>query len=206
LELRQRGADFLIQIRGRVLMNSAARRSEEELAALGLQHLDRAPTPRVLISGLGMGCTLRAALDLLPPRAAVDVVEINPVVSAWCRGPLAALNRDALLDPRVTVHTADVARVIKGADPGSYSALVLDLYEGPHAATQAVDDPFYGMGALARCRAALMPGGVLTVWSEAADAAFEARLRASGLQGTAHRLAAGGGAATHVVYRATRSR
>src|ERR1700751_262696 len=92
LELRQRGSDdFLITIAGRVLMTSQARRSEEALAALPLR--DRAPSNirDVLVGGLGMGYTLRAALDLLPAAARVTVVELNADVAAWCRGPLSRL-------------------------------------------------------------------------------------------------------------------
>ena len=96
LELRQRGDDeFLIVIAGRVLMTSAARRSEEALATLGCAAIARTGAPRVLIGGLGMAYTLRAALDALPATAKVVVAELNPVVADWCRGPMAALTRGA---------------------------------------------------------------------------------------------------------------
>jgi len=66
LELRQRGdGGFLIVIAGRVLMTSNDRRSEQALASLACRGL-AAPRPRVLIGGLGMGYTVRAALDALP--------------------------------------------------------------------------------------------------------------------------------------------
>src|SRR5205823_1736782 len=110
LELRRRGdADFLITIAGRVLMTSQARRSEEALATLPLR--DRPPprVDRVLIGGLGMGYTLRAALDVLPATARVTVVELNADVAAWCRGPLAPLTDGAVADSRVTIVVGDVA-------------------------------------------------------------------------------------------------
>jgi spermidine synthase len=69
LQLRQRGArEFLIVIGGRVLMTSNDRRSEQGLATLACEGLTR-DRPRVLIGGLGMGYTVRAALDALPARA-----------------------------------------------------------------------------------------------------------------------------------------
>ncbi len=199
LELRQRGdADFLITIAGRVLMTSSARRSEQALATLGLAHLVRRPAPRVLIGGLGMGYTVRAALGALPPAARVTVAELTPEVAAWCRGPLAPLTGGAVLDPRVEVVIGDVADVIARAAPAAYDAILLDLYEGPRAATQRRDDPFYGPAALARSRAALAPGGVLAVWSEDPDAPFERRFGAAGFTVTTHKVRGDG--RVHIVY------
>ncbi|HMG23231.1 MAG TPA: hypothetical protein VK607_17970, partial [Kofleriaceae bacterium] len=147
--------------------------------------------------GLGMAFTVRAALDALPPRAEVVVAELTPEVEAWCRGPLAALTGGALDDPRVAVVIGDVAQVIGDAPAGHYHAILLDLYEGPHAATQRRDDPFYGRAALARSRAALAAGGVLAVWSEEPDAGFANRLAAAGFDVATHRL---GAPRSHVVY------
>ena len=66
IELRQRGErDYLITLDGRVLMNSAGSRSEKALAELACAELRGRRRPRVLVGGLGMGCTLRAALDAL---------------------------------------------------------------------------------------------------------------------------------------------
>ncbi|MGB1700468.1 MAG: spermidine synthase, partial [Nannocystaceae bacterium] len=114
LELRQRDVDdFLIVVAGRVLMSSKAHRSEVEVATLPCELLRGIPKPRVLIGGLGMGYTLRAALDTCPVDANICVAELNPAVVEWCRGPLAALTDDALSDPRVTVHVGDVAKVIR---------------------------------------------------------------------------------------------
>ena len=199
LELRQRGdTDFLIVIGGRVLMTSASRSSEEALSTLAFEALRARAAPRVLIGGLGMAFTLRAALDVLPAAASVVVAELNPEILGWCRGPLGPSTRHAVDDPRVTVELADVARVIADAAPGSLDAILLDLYEGPNAASQEADDPFYGPAALARTRAALAPGGILGVWSEDADAPFAKRFAAAGFTVTTHRIGAGG--RRHLVY------
>jgi len=191
LELRRRGDDYLIAVDGRVLMNSHANRSEVALAAHALAHLRGASTPRILVGGLGMGCTLRAALDRLPPAARVEVSEKNAAIVDWCAGALAAVNENALADPRVRVAVEDVADRI-GASRACFDAILLDLYEGPHAKTDADADPFYGRRALERTRAALAPGGVFAVWSEDRDAGFEARLRAGGFAVAPHRPGRGG--------------
>jgi spermidine synthase len=201
LELRKRGErDFLILINNRVLMNSSANRSEIALGELACREVAARPRPRVLIGGLGMGLTLRAALDSLPATAQVFVAEINPVVVTWCRGPLAELSREAADDPRVAVVNDDVAAVIAKAGPGGerYDAIIIDLYEGPHAGTDASNDPFYGSRALKKTLAALSSGGIFAVWGEAADTAFEKRLTTAGFTVTA--LRPGRGGLRHVVY------
>src|SRR5438552_6032433 len=131
LELRRRGDnEYLILIAGRVLMNSASRRSEEALATLACGELKTTTGPRVLVGGLGMAFTLRAVLDGLGATAKITVAELNADIVAWCRGPLAASTAHAVDDPRVQIELADVAAVIAAAKPGSYDAIVLDLYEG----------------------------------------------------------------------------
>ncbi len=195
LQLRQRGErEFLITIDGRVLMTSHDRRSELGLATLACKGL--AGGPRVLIGGLGMAYTVRAALDALPPGAELVVVELTPAVAAWCKGPLAPLTDGAVNDRRVKIVIGDVARVIAKAPRDHYQAIILDLYEGPHAATQRTDDPFYGSEALSRSRAALAPGGVLAVWSEDPDPAFKRRFE-HGFDVATHRI---GTVRKHVVY------
>jgi len=194
LELRRRGTrDFLIVIDGRVLMTSVTRSSEEALSTRALAGL---AAKNVMIGGLGMAFTLRAALDAAP-RAKVTVVELNPIVVEWCRGPLAELTAHAVDDPRVTIEVADVADAIARARPASLDAILLDLYEGPHAASQDREDPFYGPRALARAYTALAPGGVFGVWSEDADPAFARRIGVR-FDVATHRL--GDGGRRHVVY------
>ena len=90
LVLQQQGDDFLIWFDGRVLMNSFSRGSEEQLAQLALAGVGDRPAPRVLVGGLGMGFTLRAALDVLPAAAHIVIAELNRVIVDWCEGPLAA--------------------------------------------------------------------------------------------------------------------
>lgn len=195
LELRRRGDDWLMVIAGRVLMNSFSRSSEEDLARLGIERLGR-PPKRVLVSGLGMGFTLRALLDRAPPAARVTVAEVNPIVVEWCRGPLGPATSDAIADPRVHVHVGDVAPLI--AKASSFDLILLDLYEGPNSATQRADDRFYGAAALGRLHRALAPGGVAGIWSEDADAPFARRFAAAGFAVTKDSIGRGG--RRHVVY------
>ena len=67
----------------------------------------------MLIGGLGMGFTLRAALAELPGDAGVTVAELVPAVIAWARGPMAEIFGGSLDDPRVSVREADVGALIR---------------------------------------------------------------------------------------------
>lgn len=202
LVLRRRGErDFAIALDHRVLMTSAAHRSEQVLAELACAPLVERPRARVLIGGLGMGYTLRAALERLPADARVVVSEIEPCVVRWCRGPLAALSGAALEDPRVELREADVARVIADAAAGggqTYDAIALDLFEGPRGTRTEGDHPHYGDAALARARRVLAADGVLAIWSEDAAPGFERRARSAGF-GVALRRAGRGGR-RHAIY------
>jgi len=203
LELRKRGQrDFLITLNGQVLMNSMANRSEVALGQLACRHLNHATQPLVLVGGLGMGFTLKAVLDTLPAAARVVVAELNPVVLAWCRGPLAALTDHAVADVRVSVEIGDVAQLIhryaKDDALEKLDAVILDLYTGPYVRSHKRDDPLFGSIAINTTRAALKPDGVFAVWGEDYDAGFAKRLATAGFVSTRHRSGRGGSG--HVVY------
>ena len=199
LELRRRGErDFLMTIAGRVLMNSQHHRSEDVLSDVACAELGEKSRPRVLLGGLGMGYSLRAALDHLPPKAAVTVVDLNQTVVDWNRGPLGPLAKFPLADERVQVVVADVAKVIAKARGGCYDAILFDLYEGPHSVINRDWHPLYGSEAIQRTRSALAPDGIFAVWSEEADPPFEERLKKHGFTVTRHKGGAGG--RLHIVY------
>lgn len=203
LELRQRGErDFMITIAGRVLMTSNLHRSELAVAELACALIQKRPDARVLIGGLGLGYTLRAALDALAKSTHVCVAELNPVVERWCRGPLAPLTNDALSDRRVEVFIGDVTQQIRRAAAKGgqrYDAIILDLYVGPADLPRGQHDPLYGSEIVRATHAALTPGGVYTVWAEDGNRSFLERLTRTGFK--AELLRVDGGGPRHAVYR-----
>ena len=176
LKLVRRADEYIILANGRSLMSSRMHGSEEALATFACRRAQTLAAPNVLIGGLGMGFTLRATLDLLPPRATVVVAEIVPAVVEWNRGPLAALAGDPLGDPRVRVEIDDVA-VTLAASRGAFDAILLDVDNGPAALAAASNDALYDNRGIAQAFAALKMNGVLAVWSAREDRKFEQRLR-----------------------------
>ncbi|MCP4895932.1 MAG: spermidine synthase [bacterium] len=183
--LLQRGAlEFAIAVDHLTLMTSESNLSELELGRVPCGRLANRRDPKILLAGLGMGYTLRAALNALPVDARVEVVELNPVIAYWCRGPLAVLTDHAVDDSRVELHFGDVAENIRLAADGTqrYDAIILDLYQGTFDANKDPSHPHYGSEALARTRRALTPGGIFAAWTEEADPGFEETLRKVGFE------------------------
>jgi spermidine synthase len=206
LRLKRRGAEFSIMLGDNELMNSRLSGSEQALATLSCERMRSRPGPRVLIGGLGMGFTLRAALAALDPQALVVVAELVPAVVAWARGPMADLHGSSLTDSRVTIVEMDVGRLIHEAR-ASYDAILLDVDNGPDGLTRNANDALYNKAGLNAAREALRPGGVLAVWSSGPDQGFTENLRRAGFSVEEIKARANGkrGGARHVIWIATRA-
>jgi spermidine synthase len=161
LKLVRHDSDHVIMVDGNELMNSRVGGSEEALAVMACERLRKGVEPHLLIGGYGMGFTLRAALGV--------------------RGPMAALTAGCLDDPRVKLFAGDVAAEI-GAGARRYDAILLDVDNGPSGLVRADNDGLYSMRGLAAAKAALRPGGILAIWSAAPDAAFTRRLEDCGFK------------------------
>jgi spermidine synthase len=179
LKLMQRGHEFSIMTGATELMNSRLSGSEEVLAERSCALIADRAKPRILIGGLGMGFTLRAALKALKTESEIVVAELVPAVVAWARGPLQPIYGESLGDPRVTIIERDVGAVIAAA-PGRYDAILLDVDNGPDGLTRDANEGLYSFAGLERARRALTKNGVLAVWSSAPDAGFTRRLKSSG--------------------------
>lgn len=205
LTLRRKSEEYSVSVNDVVLMNSSAHYSEEQLAVLGCAHLEAHPKARVLVGGLGMGYTLRAALDVLPRDATVEVAELLPEMVEWNRGPLGHLAGHPLDDPRTWVRTEDVRRTLECAHD-AYDAILLDVDNGPLAFTAQSNDALYTDAGLQSVARALRPRGVLSLWSTHDDGTFTQRLRRGGFHARKKRVPARvGGNFIHVLWLATKT-
>jgi spermidine synthase len=206
LKLARRNTEYIILANGKTLMSSRMHGSEEALATFACSGLRTAKQARVLIGGLGMGFTLRAALDLLPRDAKIVIAELVPAVVEWNRGPLGPLAGHPLKDKRVRIEVLDVAIAIKSRQH-ELDAVLLDVDNGPTPFTTAQNSSLYDDQGLAAIHAALRPRGVLTVWSARDDHKFERRLRYGGfiveVEHVRGRLKKGG--PFHTIFRAHKS-
>jgi len=181
MTLTRRDREYVILANGKSLMSSRMHGSEEAMATLACARARALERPSVLIGGLGMGFTLRATLDLLPPGAKVVVAELVPAVVEWNRGVLGPLAAHPLRDRRVRVGVGDVAAAIDAAC-ARFDAILLDVDNGPDAFTATDNAGLYGDRGLASARRALRPDGTLAVWSAWEDRKFEQRLRFAGFR------------------------
>lgn len=205
LRLKQRGSEFSIMLGTIELMNSRLSGSEEQLARLSFDRIKNHPKPHILIGGLGMGFTLRAALDVVGDNARITVGELVPAVVEWARGPMAEVFKGCLDDSRVDIALGDVGVTI-GKGKAKYDAILLDVDNGPEGLTRRKNDDLYSVAGLRVAKAALKPNGVLSVWSSAPDSGFTRRLREAGftVEELKVRASTKGSGARHVIWMATK--
>lgn len=189
LELRRRGHEYVIYAGGYDLMSSDDDASSIALSDLGCKHLSGQPSVTVLVGGLGMGYTLRAALDRVTKSSVVEVAELVSAVVDWNREWLGDLASNPLDDSRTKLIVGDVASPIASAK-NKYSAILLDVDNGPDSLAHAGNDNLYSKAGIERALRALRPGGVLGVWSFDDDKGFTKRLGKAGFTVTTHKVSA----------------
>ena len=205
LRLMQRGAEFSMRLGQNELMSSRLSGSEEALATLACRRIEAVKRPHLLIGGLGMGFTLRAALAVLGSDARIMVAELVPAVIGWARGPMADIFGDSLDDPRASIREADVVDVIRSHD-SAFDAILLDVDNGPEGLIRKANDALYDLKGLNAIRRALRPGGVFAVWSSGPNPLFSKRLRAAGfdVNEVAVRATTKRSGSRHVIWFATK--
>lgn len=198
VDLQTDGMHYMIFTDGALLMTSRCHDSEDGLARLAWEKWRGSGAPRVLIGGLGMGFTLRAALDLLPPEARVDVVELVPQVETWNRSLLAPLNGNALEDPRVRLHLEDCMSFLARGGR-TYDLVLMDLDNTLEKPAQPGNRELYEASGIAALRQALAPGGVAGFWFQCLQEPFSRRLIEAGFACDWHEIASGSGEIPHAV-------
>lgn len=204
MALYRHDGDYAIRVDGEELMSTRRHHSEDVLAEVVCEPLREREGARVLIGGLGLGFTLRAALRSLAPDARVVVAEIVEEVIRWNRNPDYALAAEALDDPRVELLHDDVGNVL-AAGAGEFDGIMLDVDNGAAALSTRGNAALYRAEGIRRAAAALRPGGRLAYWSAGGDPEFERALRREGLSVEVTRARPHPGLrAWHTIFVATR--
>jgi spermidine synthase len=113
LLLARRGTEWEVRAGGHTLMLNQTHGSEMALARLAF---DKVPdAKKVLVGGLGLGFSLRATLDLLPPDGRIVLAEFSPALVRWNRERVGELAGNPLQDARVQVSVGDVCERIAEA-------------------------------------------------------------------------------------------
>ena len=182
LTFSQRDQEFSIRLSGirGELMDSRVFNSEKELSQMGCAHLKTTPNAHVLVGGLGMGYTLRAALNEVTPSSKVTVAELIPQVVEWNKGPLGNCAKNPLQDPRTHVVVGDVKHLLNTRKP-TFDAILLDVDNGPSAFHGQDNDSLYTLEGIYLAKNALKEGGILAVWSAYSDPKYTKLLRKAGL-------------------------
>lgn len=155
------------------LMSSLFTAGETALATLGLAATSGEPLD-IVVGGLGLGHTARAALDDPRVRSLVVVEALAPVID-WHRRGLTPLGAGLSDDPRCSFREGDFFGLAEGASgfdtDGSgrvYDAVLLDIDHSPGALLNAAHAGFYTSAGLKRLARWLRPAGVFAMWSDAA--------------------------------------
>ncbi|HUS33168.1 MAG TPA: hypothetical protein VMZ53_31920 [Kofleriaceae bacterium] len=157
-----------------LLMSSAVTVSEREqatraIAMHGGSHLD------VMIGGLGLGYTAKAALDS-DRVARVEVVELVQGVIDWVQRGIIPLGTELFADPRFHVTQDDVFERLTRPPTTKHDILIIDVDHSPDERLGETSDSFYAHANLTLAARHLKAGGVFGVWSTSPNPAFEAEL------------------------------
>jgi len=176
---------YEVKLGDEFLMSSLVTAGEVALADHGLAAISGDGFD-IVIGGLGLGYTARAALAHDTVRSAIVIEALAPVIG-WHRRGVVPLGRELREDPRCRMVCGDffaLAASAEGFDHGApgrrFDAVLLDIDHSPRHRLAAGNDDFYRRAGLARVRDHLLPGGVFALWSnDPPDDEFMAELEAT---------------------------
>lgn len=162
---------FEVKLGESFLMSSLFHEVEVALADLALAEL--APGQwDVVVGGLGLGYTARAALRN-PAVRSVLVVELLEPVMEWHRRGLVPLGEELMADKRCRLVQGDffdLAQSMEGFDPTqpgrTFHAVLLDIDHSPAHLLHPRHADFYGAKGLRAMGRHLAAGGVFAQWSD----------------------------------------
>ena len=199
LELVEHDGEYVIKADDLPLMSTRMHFSEMELARLVCTKLKS--NAKVMIGGLGLGYTLRSALDLIPKDGVVVQVELVPEVIEWNKGPLGPFNNHPLKDTRTKIVQDDISKVIRQSQ-NNYDSIMLDVDNGPSTLINERNAWMYTNQGLQSIRNALKNKGKVAIWSANDEPRFISHMKRNGFLAERHHIQAhkGKGGIRHVIF------
>jgi spermidine synthase len=146
------------------LMSSLHTDSERALATIPLQQTSAAQL-RVLVGGLGLGYTARAALAC-DRVCHVEVVEYLPQVIGWMRDGLTPLAEELNANEHLRVSEGDIFERLLGSPAEQrFDAILIDIDHSPEDQLAKKHDQFYQVEGLQLAAEHLTPQGLFALWS-----------------------------------------
>ncbi|HEU0102527.1 MAG TPA: spermidine synthase [Mycobacteriales bacterium] len=160
---------YEVKLGDEFLMSSLFTVAEVELARLGLAAVHGAGLD-VVVGGLGLGYTARAALT--DPRVrSLHVVEALDAVIGWQRDEVLPYAAELTGDPRTCLVHGDFFALVAAPPapglPARWHAALVDIDHTPSHLLHPGSAGFYSPAGLRRLAARLHPGGVFALWSDA---------------------------------------
>jgi len=184
IQLQRRGAEYEIIYNGVFLMATYNGASEKAAVREALKLItSRKEGPvKVLMGGLGVGFSLREALDWKQVNQVV-VCEIEPAVIRWNRAILGQVNGNGLYDNRVKIIKGDFLMVLEdqaaaiSGDPlRAFDVVVVDTDNGSSWLSLPANEYLYRNEGLRLIKQCLIPGGAACFWCPDREVLFEKRL------------------------------
>ena len=162
LQFYQSPNDFYIYADDDELMSEVSAFSAELMVDFGCDLQKK--NQLVLIGGLGMGFTLKRAIELLPPSSKIVVAEKYSKIVEWNKKYLMELNGKYLNDPRVETYIGNVSDLITGEE--TFDSILMDIDNGPdQEVLQQYNSNFYELKQVNKFFNSLNHGGTLVYWA-----------------------------------------
>jgi len=167
--LHKHDGKIYLKYNGFELMSTALTYSEQMLSDIGCQKiLADAPTrpahPKVLIGGLGLGFTLKRALELVGSPATIEVAELMPPLIEWNKTHLVEFNGPLLEDSRTKITQGDLYDIVSNQKSEYYDSLLLDIDNTPDDLITSGNSRLYTPNFLGQLKRVLTPKGSIAYW------------------------------------------
>ena len=156
------GKEYEIVMNGVFIMASYNQLSSERLLELPMEKIRSRDTLRILVGGLGMGFTVKAACSFAS-IVHIDVVEVEPVIVEWNITYLKKLHQNCLENKKVHIIIDDFYDYVRKGQ-NKYDIICMDIDNGPKLLTRESNQRVYQIDFLKRIKGRIKERGIFAVW------------------------------------------